>query len=95
MFQVSRPYLGFCPDLKHFIVNSEQNIVKYADADRPYLVFSELKPETHMYIFFALPCRDQTMSETASGELHVFERIKNLKTNTYNKVVKTCLCEYH
>ena len=30
VFQVSRPYLGFCPDPKHFIVNCEQNIVKYA-----------------------------------------------------------------
>ena len=26
-----RPYLGFCPDPEHFIVNCEQNIVKYAD----------------------------------------------------------------
>ena len=31
VFQVSRPYLGFCPDPKHFIVNCEQNIVKYAE----------------------------------------------------------------
>ena len=31
MFQVSRPYLGFCPDPKHFIVNCEQNIIKYAN----------------------------------------------------------------
>ena len=30
MFQVSRPYLGFCPDPKHFIVNFEQNVVKFA-----------------------------------------------------------------
>ena len=28
-FQVSRPYLGFCPDPKYFIVNCEQN-VKFA-----------------------------------------------------------------
>ena len=80
VFQVSRPYLGFWPDPKHFIVNCEQNIVKfdgkwgkyrpmekcnfyikYFDkikcyADRPYLVFSELKPETHIYLlFFVLP----------------------------------------
>ena len=27
---VSRPYLGFCPNPKHFIVNSEQNFVKFA-----------------------------------------------------------------
>ena len=76
VFQVSRPYLVFCPDPKHFIVNCEQNVVKlrkkgekcieksnfyikYFDkikcyADRPYLVFSELKPETHIYIFLAL-----------------------------------------
>ena len=30
VFQVSRPYLGFCPDPKHFIVNCEQNGVKFA-----------------------------------------------------------------
>ena len=30
MFQVSRPYLGFCSDPKHFIVNSEQNVVRFA-----------------------------------------------------------------
>ena len=30
VFQVSRPYLGFCPDPKHFIVNWEQNVVKFA-----------------------------------------------------------------
>ena len=72
VFQVSRPYLGFCPDPKHFIVNCEQNVVKFAEkciekcnfyikyfdkikcyADRPYLVFSELKPETHIYFFLA------------------------------------------
>ena len=29
VFQVSRPYLSFCPDTKHFIVKHEQNIVKY------------------------------------------------------------------
>ena len=29
VFQVSQPYLCFCPDLKHFIVKCEQNIVKY------------------------------------------------------------------
>ena len=28
--QVSRPYLGFCPDPKHFIVNCERNVVKCA-----------------------------------------------------------------
>ena len=28
-FQVSRPYLDFCPDLKHFIVQNEQSLVKY------------------------------------------------------------------
>ena len=31
VFQVSRPYLGFCPDPKHFIVNCGQNIVKFAE----------------------------------------------------------------
>ena len=30
VFQVSRPYLGFCHDPKHFIVNSELNVVKFA-----------------------------------------------------------------
>ena len=30
LFQVSRPYLGFGPDPKHFIVNCEQNVVKFA-----------------------------------------------------------------
>ena len=30
VFQVSRRYLGFCPDPKHFIVNYEQNVVKFA-----------------------------------------------------------------
>ena len=29
VFQVSRPYLGFCPDPKHFIVNCEQKVVKF------------------------------------------------------------------
>ena len=29
VFQVSRPYLGFCPNPKHFIVNCEQNVVKF------------------------------------------------------------------
>ena len=31
VFQVSRPYLGFCPDPKHFILNCEQNVVKFAE----------------------------------------------------------------
>ena len=31
VFQVSRTYLGFCPDPKHFIVNCEQNVVKSAE----------------------------------------------------------------
>ena len=33
MFHVSGPYLytGICPDPKHFIVNFEQNIVKYTE----------------------------------------------------------------
>ena len=31
VFQVSRPYLGFCPNPKHFIVNCEQNVVKSAE----------------------------------------------------------------
>ena len=71
VFQVFRPYLGFCPDPKHFIVNCEQNVVKFAEksiekcnfcikyfvkikcyADRPYLVFSELKPEIHIFFFW-------------------------------------------
>ena len=30
VFQVSRPYLGFCPDPKHFIVNFEEIVVKFA-----------------------------------------------------------------
>ena len=30
VFQVSRPYLGFCPNPKHFKVNCEQNVVKFA-----------------------------------------------------------------
>ena len=30
-FQVSRPYLSFCPDHKHFTVNSEENTVKNAE----------------------------------------------------------------
>ena len=35
VFQVSRPYLGFCPDPKHFIVSYEQTyeqtVVKFAE----------------------------------------------------------------
>ena len=33
VFQVSRPYLGFCHDPKHFMdfVNCEQNIDKYVE----------------------------------------------------------------
>ena len=73
VFQVSRPYIGFCPDPKPFIVKCEQHIVKYAGkcrekcnfcikyfdkikcyADRSYLAFSELKPETHN-IYFCFP----------------------------------------
>ena len=30
VFQVSRPYLGFYPDTKHFIMSCKQNIVEYA-----------------------------------------------------------------
>ena len=79
VLQVSRPYLGFSPDPKHFIVDCEQIVVKFAEkwgkciekcnfyikyfdkikcyAYRPYLVFSELKPETHIFfiIFFFRP----------------------------------------
>ena len=29
VFQVSRPYLGFCPDPKDFFVNCVQNVVKF------------------------------------------------------------------
>ena len=65
-----RKYMCFrFPDPKHFIVNCDQNIVKYGGKcsekydfyikyfDKPYLAFSELKPETHIYFFFFLPCR--------------------------------------
>ena len=31
MFQVSPPHLGFYSDPKHFIVNCEQNVVKFAE----------------------------------------------------------------
>ena len=31
VFQVSRPYLGICLGPKHFIVDCEQKIVKYAE----------------------------------------------------------------
>ena len=31
VFRVSRHYLSFCPDPKHFIVNCEQNVVKFAE----------------------------------------------------------------
>ena len=31
VFQVSRSYLGFCPDSKHFIVNCEQNVVNFGE----------------------------------------------------------------
>ena len=31
VFQVSRPYLGFGPNPKHFVVNCEQNIAKCAE----------------------------------------------------------------
>ena len=31
VFQVSRPYLGFCPDPKRFIVSYEQTVVKFAE----------------------------------------------------------------
>ena len=31
VFQVSWPYLDFCPDPKHFIVNCEQNVVKFGE----------------------------------------------------------------
>ena len=31
VFQVSRPYLGFCLDPKHFTVNCEQNVVNSAE----------------------------------------------------------------
>ena len=31
VFQISRPSLGFCPDSKHFIVNCEQNVVKFPE----------------------------------------------------------------
>ena len=31
LFQVSWPYLGFCPNPKHFVVQYEQNLVKYGE----------------------------------------------------------------
>ena len=31
VFQVSRPDIDFCSDPKHFIVNCEQNVVKFAE----------------------------------------------------------------
>ena len=34
VFQVSRPYLGDCPDPKHFIGNCEQNVAKFAENER-------------------------------------------------------------
>ena len=30
-FQVSRTYLGFCSDPKYFIVQYEQNVVRYVE----------------------------------------------------------------
>ena len=93
MFEISRLYLyfGFCPDPKHFIVNFEQNSVKYAEkwgwgggseqcniyinyfnnkkinnnnANRPYLVFPELK---HANIDFGLSkCLVENFADQAS-----------------------------
>ena len=34
VFQVSQPYLGFCPDPNHFIVNFEENTVKMLKKSR-------------------------------------------------------------
>ena len=90
----------FLPDPKHFIVNCEQNVVKFAGkwgkiygqcnfyikyfdkikcyADRPYLVFSELKPETRIYYFFALcSCiRDRVLLVLAKPFLaHLSQRL--------------------
>ena len=31
VFQGSQPHIGFCPNPKHFIVNCEQNVVKFAE----------------------------------------------------------------
>ena len=69
-FQVSRSYQGFCPDPKHFIVNCERNIDKYAEknggggggglkqndnADRPYLGFFRGDTwNTHIDVLFGL-----------------------------------------
>ena len=36
MFQVSRPYLDFGPDPKHFIVYCEQNVFKFAEKWKMY-----------------------------------------------------------
>ena len=57
MFQVSRPYLGFCPDPKHFIANFKQNSVKYAENGRKcsgkcnfyikYLINKMIMPTDH------------------------------------------------
>ena len=92
MFQVSRPYLVFCPDPKIFIVNCEQNVVKlrknggkciekcnfytkYFDkikcyADRPYLVFSDLK---HTYIFIWPYDYPNIISFRSTAELENFQ----------------------
>ena len=82
VFQVSRPYLGFYPDPEYFIVSKMSNLwekcfikcnfyIKYFDkikcyADRPYLVFSELKPQAHKYIFWGL--------------IKIFDLIPNMST---------------
>ena len=61
VFLVSRPYLGFCFDSKHFIVNCEQNIVKF---------FSELKSEkTHIFIFGLMAQEEHTHGTTACMRL--------------------------
>ena len=86
VFQVSWPYLGFCPTLNillwivskmlsNLLENGEKYIekcnfyIKYFDkikcyANRPYLVFSELKPETHIYFFFGLRSRLEYLSRS-------------------------------
>ena len=43
---------GKCIEKCNFYIKYFDKIKCYSD--RPYLVFSELKPETHIYIFFGL-----------------------------------------
>ena len=92
VFQVSRPYLGFCPDPKHLIVNCEQTVVKFAGKWSKMNKKKKKKKKCNFYIkyFDKIKCYADRpylvffRAETWNTHIYFFGLIKGLLRKMQN-----------